>query len=244
MNNDPSNVEISVNELKLLVNTLSKSVALSLKKRFAWLWLLAGLLIGVSVTLLIISLAWKKTDKIPVISETLLGKTDKISVTSETLLEKTDVVISDLQKINSDISKLTETVNALNGKTKIGNTPPPSSKIKPTGLNKPQHIIQHKKYTVYLHYSDIKNKKLIENFSAFLEENGFEVSGIQKVNYKNQDIRFFHDQDRKGAFLLKKHLIGFIQSVKNLNENKIKVINLSRKYPEAQKGMLEVWVDF
>ena len=68
--------------------------------------------------------------------------------------------------------------------------------------------------------------------------------GFKKVNYKNQDIRFFHDQDRKGAFLLKKHLTGFIQSVKNLNENKIKVINLSRKYPGAQKGVLEVWIDF
>ena len=230
MNNDPSNVEISVNELKLLVNTLSKSVALSLKKRFAWLWLLAGLLIGVSVTLLIITMAWKKTDN--------------ISVTSEKLLKKTDVVMFDLQKINSDITKLTEKVSALNEKTKTVNTPPPSSQIKPTGLNEPQDSVQHKKYIVYLHYSDIKNKKLMENFSAFLEKNGFEVSGIQKVNYKNQDIRFFHDQDREGAFLLKKHLTGFIQSVKNINENKIKVINLSRKYPEAQKGLLEVWVDF
>jgi hypothetical protein len=230
MNNDSSNVEISVNELKLLVNTLSKSVALSLKKRFAWLWLLAGLLIGVSVTLLIITVAWKKTDN--------------SSVTSEKLLKKTDVVMSDLQKINSDITKLTETVNALNEKTKAVNTPLPTPQIKPIGLNEPQDSVQHKKYTVYLHYSDIKNKKLMENFSAFLEKNGFEVSGIQKVNYKNQDIRFFHDQDREGAFLLKKHLTGFIQSVKNLKENKIKVINLSRKYPDAQKGLLEVWVDF
>lgn len=230
MNNDPSNVEISVNELKLLVNTLSKSVALSLKKRFAWLWLLAGLLIGVSVTLLIISLAWEKTDN--------------ISVTSETLLKKTDVVMSDLQKINSDITKLTETVNALNEKTKTGNTPPPSSKIKPTESNEPQHIIQNNNYTVYLHYSDIKNKKLMENFAAFLEKNGFEVSGIQKVNYHKQDIRFFHDQDREGAFLLKKHLTGFIQSVKTIKINHIKIINLSRKYPEAKKNLLEVWVDF
>lgn len=230
MNNDPSNVEISVNELKLLVNTLSKSVALSLKKRFAWLWLLAGLLIGVSVTLLIISLAWEKTDN--------------ISVTSETLLKKTDVVMSDLQKINSDITKLTETVNALNEKTKTGNTPPPSSKIKPTESNEPKHIIQNNNYTVYLHYSDIKNKKLMENFAAFLEKNGFEVSGIQKVNYHKQDIRFFHDQDREGAFLLKKHLTGFIQSVKTIKINHIKIINLSRKYPVAQKGLLEVWVDF
>lgn len=244
MNNEPSNVEISVNELKLLVNTLSKSVALSLKKRFAWLWLLAGLLIGVSATLLIISLVWEKTDKIAVTPETLLKKTDKISVTSETLLEKTDVVMSDLQKINSDITKLTETVNTLNEKTRTGNTSPPSSNIKPTELNEPQHNIQDKKYTVYLHYSDLKNKKLIDNFSVFLEKKGFKVSGIQKVNYKNQDIRFFHDQDRKGAFLLKKYLTGFIQSVKNLNASKIKVINLSRKYPGAQKGLLEVWVDF
>ena len=230
MNNDQSNVEISVNELKLLVNTLSKSVALSLKKRFAWLWLLAGLLIGVSVTLMIISLAWKKTDN--------------ISLTSETFLEKTDVVISDLQKINSNLTKLTETVNALNEKTKTGDTPPPSSKIKPTESNEPQSIIHNNNYMVYLHYSDIKNKQLMENFAAFLEKNGFEVSGIQKVNYHNQDIRFFHDQDREGAFLLKKHLTGFIQSVKTIKENNIKIINLSRKYPEAQKGLLEVWVDF
>ena len=230
MNNDPTNVEISVNELKLLVNTLSKSVALSLKKRFAWLWLLAGLLIGVSVTLLIISLAWEKTNK--------------ISVTSERLLKKTDVVMSDLQKINSDMTKLTETVNALNEKTRAGNTSPPSSNIKPTELNEFHHSIQHKKYTVYLHYSNLKNKELIDNFSTFLKKNGFKVSGIQKVNYKNQDIRFFHDQDRTGAFLLKKHLTEFIHSVKNLNESKIKVINLSRKYPGAQKGLLEVWLNF
>jgi hypothetical protein len=230
MNNESSSVEISVNELKLLVNTLSKSVALSLKKRFAWLWLLAGLLIGVSVTLLIISLTWEKTDN--------------ISVTSETLLKKTDVVMSYIQKINSDIVKLTKTVSALNEKNKTGNTLPLSSKIKPTGLNEPQHSVQQKKYSVYLHYSDIKNIKLMENFSAFLGENGFEVLGIQKVNYKKQDIRFFHGQDKKGALLLKKYLTGFFQSVKDLNENRIKIINLSRKYPDAQKGLIEVWVNF
>ena len=84
----------------------------------------------------------------------------------------------------------------------------------------------------------------MENFAAFLEDNGFEVSGIQKVNYKRQDIRFFHNQDKEGALLLKKHLTGFFQSVKDLNESKIKVINLSRKYPGAQKGLLEVWVNF
>jgi hypothetical protein len=230
MNNESSNVEISVNELKLLVNTLSKSVALSLKKRFAWLWLLAGLFIGVSVTLLIINLPLKKTDKSP--------------VTSEILLKKTDILISDLQKINSDITKLTQTVNVLNEKNTIADTSSPSPKTKLTGVNEPQHIKQHKDFKVYLHYSNSKNKLLMENFSAFLEKNGFEVSGIQKVNYKKQDIRFFHEKDKNGALLLKKHLTEFIQSVKTINENRIKVINLSHKYPGAQKGLLEVWVNF
>ena len=194
------------------------------------MWLLVGLLIGVSITLLIISLAWKKTNK--------------ISVASETILEKTDILLSDIRKINSDISKLTEAVNAVNEKPHAVNTTPAPSEIKQTRLHEPQDIAQHKKYTVYLHYSDIKNKTLMENFSAFLEKNGFKVSGIQKVNYKGQDIRFFHDQDRSGAVLLKKLSTEFSQSFKNLDTNKIKIINLSRKYPEAQKGLLEVWINY
>jgi DNA replication protein DnaD len=230
MHNDPSHVEISVNELKLLMNTLSKSVALSQKMRFAWLWLLAGLLIGVIITLLIVTLAWKKTDG--------------TSTTSKTLLERTDVVTSDLHKIHSDIKKLTISVSALNQKTPVNPAPPLSSVLKPIESKTPQNHGHDSKYMVYLHYSDKKNKKLMENFSDFLEENGFEVSGIQRVSYQNQDIRFFNDQDKKGAQLLKKYLTGFIKPVKNINKNQIKIIDLSRKYPKAQKGLLEVWVDF
>jgi len=230
MDNGASNVEISVNELKLLVNALSKSVALSLKKRPAWLWLLAGLLIGVGITLLIIGLAWKRTDK--------------ISVTPGPLLERTEVVISDLQQIRSSVEKLTLAVDALNEKTQTDIKPfrPPDEKS--AEINRTQHIIHHGKYRVYLHYSDIKNKNLIEKLSVFLEENGFKVSGIQKVDYQNRDIRFFNDQDKEGAFLVKQHLSRFIKSFTDLKEKNIKIINLNRKYPDARKGTLEVWVDF
>jgi uncharacterized membrane-anchored protein YhcB (DUF1043 family) len=230
MNSEPSNVEISVNELKLLVNTLSKSVALSLRKRFAWLWLIAGLLIGVSVALLVVNLTWKKADK--------------TASTSQTILKKTDIVMSDLQKMDSDIKKLAESVNALNEKAKTYNAPQSSSKRKSIELDKPQPTIQQQNFMVYLHYSDISHKALMERFSTFLEDNGFKVSGIQKVNYKHQDIRYFHDQDIEGALRLKKYLIRFIQANKNLNENKIRIFNLSHKYPRTKKGLLEVWVDF
>jgi uncharacterized protein YoxC len=244
MDNDPSHVEISVNELKLLMNTLSKSVAISLKKRFAWLWLLAGLLIGVIITLLIVTIAWKNTDNISTTSKSLLKKTENISTTSKSLLKRTDAVISDLQKIHSDINKLTISVSALNQKTQASPAPLPSSDTKPIESNTVQNNNHYSKYRVYLHYSDLKNKQIMKNFSVFLKEKGFEVLGIQRVSYQHQDIRFFHDQDKKGALILRQYLTGFIASVKSIKKKPIKVIDLSRKYPKAQKGLLEVWMDF
>ena len=92
MNDNLSNVEISVQELKLLVNTLTKSVALSLRKRYTWLGVVAGLLIGCCLTLAIISLTGKNTDK--------------ITATTQTLLEKSRETISELKQINSKISQL------------------------------------------------------------------------------------------------------------------------------------------
>jgi uncharacterized protein YoxC len=228
MENDPAKVEISVNELKLLTSTLSKSVAVSLKKRFAWLWLIAGLLTGVIITLLIVSLALKNTDTNATTSKALLKQADNISATSKSLLKQTDVVMSDLQKIHSDIHNLTVSVDALNQKTKAVPVPPQPSQIKMKESKIPQNNNHESKYRVYLHYSDLNHKQIMKNFSLFLKEKGFEV----------------HDQDKNGAEMLKQFLTRFISSANNIKKEPIRVINLSRKYPKAQKGLLEVWVDF
>jgi len=244
MDNDPSHVEISVNELKLLVNTLSKSVALSLKKRFTWLWLLAGLLTGVVITLLIVTMVWKNTDNRSAASKSLLKRTEDISIASKSLLKRTDTVISDLQQMRSDIDKLTVTVGILNQKTQAESAARPSSEIKPAESKTPQNNDPYAKYRVYLHYSDLKNKRIMKKFSVFIKEKGFEVLGMQRVHYQHQDIRFFHEQDKKGAQILRQYLTGFISSLKNIKKEPIRVIDLSRKYPKAPNGLLEVWVDF
>jgi uncharacterized protein YoxC len=244
MDNDPSHVEISVNELKLLMNTLSKSVAVSLKKRFAWLWLLAGLLTGVIITLLIVTIASKNTDNISAASKSLLKRTEDISAASKSLLKRTDAVMSDLQQIHSDIDKLTISVAALNQKTQPSPAPRLRSEIKPIEAKTPQNDDQYSKFKVYLHYSDLKDKQIIKNFSVFLKEKGFEVLGIQRIRYQHQDIRFFHDQDKMGAQILKRYLTGFVAPLKDVKKEPIRVIDLSRRYPKAQQGLLEVWVDF
>jgi uncharacterized protein YoxC len=244
MDNDPSHVEISVNELRLLVNTLSKSVALSLKKRFAWLWLLAGLLTGVVITLLIVTIVWKNTDNSSVTSESLLKRTEDISTATKSLLNKTDAVMSDLQQMRSDIDKLAINVNALNQRAQTESASQRSSEIKPVESKPLQNNGQHSKYRVYLHFSDLKNKSIMKKFSVLIKEKGFEVLGIQRVHYRHQDIRFFHEQDKKGAQILRKYLTEFISSLTNIKKERVRVIDLSRKYPKVQNGLLEVWVDF
>ena len=230
MNDNLSNVEISVQELKLLVNTLTKSVALSLRKRYTWLGVIAGLLIGSCLTFAIISLTWKQTDK--------------ITTTTQTLLEKSRETISELKQINSKISQLAHTTHALSEKKQTDIKMSASTDVEKIKTSAPQEIIQPGRYTVYVHYTNKKNKKLIERLSVFLTHNGFKVDGIQKVNYHNQDVRYFHDEDKEGALVLKKHLTGFISPITSIKNTNIKIINLSHKYPNAQKGALELWVNF
>jgi hypothetical protein len=230
MNNNLSNVEISVQELKLLVNTLTKSVALSLRKRYTWLGVVAGLLIGSCLTLAIISLTAKNTDK--------------ITETTQTLLENSRETLSELKQINSKISRFAPATHGVNEKKQTASKMSASTEVVEKKISAPQDIIQPGIYTVYVHYTNKKNEKLMERLSVFLNQNGFRVEGIQKVNYHHRDVRYFHDEDKQGALLLQKHLTEFITPFTDIKNNNIRIINLSSKFPNAQKKALELWVNF
>lgn len=230
MNNNLSNVEISVQELKLLVNTLTKSVALSLRKRYTWLGVVAGLLIGSCLTLAIIYVT--------------ANNTDKITETTQTLLEQSRETLSEVKQINSKISQLVHATQGGNKKKPADNKMSVSTDVVGGKTSAPQDRMQSGMYTVYVHYTNKKNEKLMERLSVFLTQNGFRVEGIQKVNYHHRDIRYFHDEDKQGAVLLQNHLTKFITHLTDIKNNNIKIINLSSKFPNAQKKALELWVNF
>jgi hypothetical protein len=230
MNNNLSNVEISVQELKLLVNTLTKSVALSLRKRYTWLGVVAGLLIGSCLTLAIISLTAKDTNK--------------ITETTQTLLENSRETLSELKQINSKISRLALTTHGVNEKKQTDSKMSASTDVVENKTSGPQGIIEPAIYTVYVHYTNKKNEKLMERLSVFLTQNGFRVEGIQKVNYHHRDVRYFHDEDKQGALLLQNQLTEFITPFTDIKNNNIRIVNLSSKFPNAQKRTLELWVNF
>ncbi len=84
----------------------------------------------------------------------------------------------------------------------------------------------------------------MEELTILLKNKGFRVLGIDKVDYQNSDIRYFHNDDKASAFIIKKHLTQFITSFPNLKNTNIKIKNLSKKYPNAQKGSIELWLNF
>jgi len=121
---------------------------------------------------------------------------------------------------------------------------PEIEEVEITKLNPVQEKILPGKYTVYLHYSSEKNKKQMEELASFLKNKGFTVDGIERINYKNRDVRYFHVEDKSGALHLKKHLTKFINLYTHFKHKSIKIFNLGHKYPNAKKGTLELWVSF
>jgi HEAT repeat protein len=148
-----------------------------------------------------------------------------------------------LQHIDSNVTQLTRAVAAFDEKKQTDYKPLILSHVEKTKLNTPQDKTQPDNYTVSLHYTSEKNKELMEYLAILLQLEGFDVLGIEKVDYQNSDIRYFHSEDKAGAFLLQKYSTKFITPFMNLEDTNIKIKDLSQKYPNARKGMLEIWLN-
>lgn len=152
--------------------------------------------------------------------------------------------ISELQKKKPNITPSTATLNPLNEETPVDDKSTASIHVHKKKLSGSEDKTRRRLYTIYLHYSNEEHKKLMEAIAVSLKEKGFGVLGMEKVNYQNSDIRYFHSEDRAGALILKKHLAQFIIPYDNLKNTNIKIKNLNKKYPNAKKGLIEIWLTF
>jgi len=97
---------------------------------------------------------------------------------------------------------------------------------------------------VYLHYARDKDKEKAEALAIFLRGKGYGFVETEKIPHRKMDIRYFHEEDKDSAILLKKHLSDFIFVSAKTAKFNIHIKNLSIRYPHAQKGALEVWLFF
>ena len=152
--------------------------------------------------------------------------------------------ISELPQKQPDVTRLAPALNPLIEERQADYKSTTSIHVEKTKLNGSKDRIQHGQFTIHLHYTSEENKELMEKLAFSLKNEGFRVLGIAKVDYQNSDIRYFHSDDKAGAFIIKKHLTQFITPFPNLKNTNIKIKNLSKKYPNAQKGSVELWLNF
>jgi len=182
--------------------------------------------------------AQKETPSTPGQQETV-GPEDKQALDARV---NEDAAIK-LQHIDSNVAPSTRSAAGSDEKKQPDYKPLTLTRVETTKLNTLQDKTQLDNYTVSLYYTSEKNKELMEYLSILLQLEGFDVLSIEKADYQNNDIRYFHNEDKAGAHLLQKYSTEFISPFMNLEGTHIKIKNLSQKYPNARKGGLEVWLN-
>ena len=158
--------------------------------------------------------------------------------------EKVGETVSESKQKAPAATRFASAGHLLNEEQRTGDRTIVPAYEKKAGSNGPEKGMHREKYTIYLHYSSEDKKELMEALADSLKNSGFGVLGVEKVDYENSDVRYFHKEDKAGALLLKNHLTEFMAPLNKLKHTDIKIKNLGRQYPNARKGSIELWLNF
>ncbi len=230
MDRDAPDVNVSEQELRVLIKALTKSVEY-IHRRYFILTFIAGLLIGFGAGVLFTNLTGVGLRRLP---------------DAEVLLKKSDETLQELRQVRSMMTTLNAAKTGITDeKTAVDNKGSVASQEKaetvqeigdvvaPTGVNK-----------VHIHYAQQKDKVMAEAFSNFLRKKGYASVDTEKVQHKWRDIRYFHSEDKQAALLLQKQFNDFVAESTAAKGINLKIKNLGKSYPRAHRGSLEVWVYF
>jgi DNA-directed RNA polymerase specialized sigma54-like protein len=230
MDKDASDPIVSEHELRVLIKALTKSVEYIHKRHFI-LTFIAGLLIGIGAGVLIANFASMGQRNLP---------------ETEILLKKSDDTLKELQQLRTIVNSLSAAKTGnVDGMTtvdeKVSDLPQRKAEtvqgikdvVVPAGTNK-----------IHIHYARQKDKKMAEAFSDFLRKKGYASVDTERIQHKCRDIRYFHGEDRQAALLLQKQFNDFVGDSTVAKGINLKIKNLGKSYPRAQRGSLEVWVFF
>lgn len=242
MKEEPTKLDGSQQEISVLSKALSKSVEISLRNRYLWIALLAGLLIGAGVAATIFMLA---------------GSQQHETASDEILLKRSRETLQSVIQIQSQVDRLIDEIQSTKKNEKTGLPEAETSTVsnvaeqsasqysKQSDITIAEAVtdnIDLSRFTVYIHYNGKKQE--MKKFAAFLRGKGYTVPAIERVADKRRDIRYFHKKDREGAGYLLIDLQNFLKDTVGINDITMESMDLSRVYPKASKGSLELWIYF
>jgi ribosome-binding factor A len=228
MDNNKSSVNVTDHELKVLMKALAKSVQY-VQTKYIVMTFIAGFLIGFGVAVLIIN---------------VMGVSQKKLSEANIVLQKADEATHGTQEVRPAVKSVIPVKTAPADEKAAESSTSAVPQGKGTAVGEVKHDTAVAQAKVYIHYAREKDKKMAEDFSAFLKNRGYASVNTEKIRHWKRDIRYFHDEDEDSALLLKKHLNDFLAGTAKTAKFNLHIKNLSTRYPHAQKGALEIWVFF
>lgn len=228
MDNNKSSVNVTEHELKVLMKALAKSVQY-VHTKYIIMTFIAGFLIGFGVAVLIMN---------------VMGVSQKKLADANIVLHKADEATHGTQDVRPAVKSVPPMKTAPANEKAAGSITSAVHQAKETAIGEAKHDTAFARSKVYIHYARAKDKKMAEDFSAFLKSKGYASVDTERIRHWKRDIRYFHDEDEEAALLLKKHLSDYLADSAKTAKFNVPIKNLSTRYPQAQKGALEIWVFF
>lgn len=258
-------------ERRRMAEAVTRSVEETLKKRYTWLAIVVSFLLG-GGSVFFTNLLTKPAERMLTRHEVLLAEAEKsltevnkLTKSARDRLDKFQKTIADLneeilgvsegkkslnqrlietlgeiKRITERVDYLTESVSLLSKGQKIS--------IQPSGdiARSVDHALYKtllSQYTIYLHYENDNDKSLVSEVADHLKNIGYTVPKIRRVDYKVNDIRYYHKKDMDAAFKLQKNVTDFLGS-KNVINVELSPEYFGDRYSNVREGVIELWLNF
>lgn len=258
-------------ERRRMAEAVAKSVEDTLKRRYTWLAIVVSFLLGGGAVLAMNQLT-KPAEKMLTRHEILLSEAEKslaevkkltdsarerldgfgktiaefnkdilgVSEGKQSLNQRLIETLEEVKRITQRVDTLTESVHLLSQGQNVSILP---SKDTTQSVSYTLHKARLSQYTVYVHYKNEKDKSIISEVAEHLRELGYSVPKIRQVDYKVNDIRYYHGKDMDAASNLQNDVTEFLKS-KNVISVELKPKYFGDRYPNVREGVIELWLNF
>jgi septal ring factor EnvC (AmiA/AmiB activator) len=258
-------------EHRRIAEKVTKSVEETLKKRYTWLAIVMSFVLGGGAALwtqqlvkpaeraltrheVLLSEAEKSLDEVNEFTNFAREKVDSFQKTidelnneingvsegKKTLNDRLIETLVQLDKVTQNVDNLRESVELLSQGKNISIEP---SIDVSKNINVTLQKTRLTNYTIYIHYHDENDKARAKEISDHLKDIGYSVPDIRRVQYKVNDIRYYHKEDQDAAFQLLENVNKFIHSL-NVKPVDLSPQYLGDRYSNVRKGVIELWLSF
>lgn len=231
MEKKSSGTTFSEQEIAILGRTLSHTIErLQRRRGHQWVFLIIGLAVGVVLSLMYGYFGVNRSRQPKVVERFVIPK-------YEPVLEELRRVQEKLDKLESDIAAIKDAPKEKKARPVV--PPAVSQESDPASEQK---ALDLSRYRVCIHYGNPDDRRSAQRLRQDLRDKGYRVDAAAPVSLQENEVRYFHPEDRDAAEKLKAHVDAFMEVLNRDGYMELKVRDLSKLYPGASEKLFELWL--